>query len=112
MPGESECREGWNNGAMRAFLLAIIIALAAPAFAQDVENARRIVAAVEAALKERPNDPTLWFYLARFQAEAGERAASIAALEKVLELGEGFMPSRDGFENVWEDKAFKALRSK
>ena len=92
--------------------IALAIAVATPALSQDVETARRGVAAVEEALKERPNDPTLWFYLARFQAEAGERERSVAALEKVLALGEGFLPPRDGFEKVWEDGAFKAVRAK
>jgi hypothetical protein len=99
--------------AMKAaiFLAALLAAL--PGFAQqDVENARRTVASIEALLKERPSDPTLWFYLSRFQAQAGERAASVAALEKVLALGNGFLPGRADFESVWEDGAFQATRAK
>jgi hypothetical protein len=79
---------------------------------QDVENAKRTIAVIEGLLKERPGDPTLWFYLARFQAQAGDRAASLAALEKVLALGNGFLPARDGFEKIWDDKDFQALRAK
>src|SRR5262249_24619682 len=79
---------------------------------QDVEGAKRTVASIEALLKERPNDPTLWFYLSRFQAEAGDRAASIAALQKVLALGEGFLPTKDDFKSVWDDKEFKAIYAK
>jgi tetratricopeptide (TPR) repeat protein len=99
--------------AMRILLAVLLLAFAAPVFSQqDVEAARRTVAAIETALKQRPNDGTLWFYLSRYQAEAGDRQASIAALEKVLELGEGFLPPRDGFEKVWDDPEFKAVRAK
>jgi len=98
---------------MKIFFVALFLLLSLPAAAQqDVEAARRTIASIENLLKERPNDPTLWFYLSRFRAEAGERAASVAALEKVLELGEGFLPTRDGFEKVWDDKAFQATRAK
>ena len=102
---------------MRALLLVFLLVLsAAPLHAQqEIENARRTVAAVEGLLKERPNDPTLWFYLARFQALAGDKAASLASLEKLLTLGEGFLPTADGFlgfGNLRDDPAFKALRAK
>ena len=94
-------------------LLALALALAAPAVAQrDNESARRAIA-IEAALKQQPNDATLYFYLARFQAEAGNRSASIAALEKVLELGDGFLPARElGFEKVWDDPKFQEVRAR
>lgn len=98
--------------------LALVLLLAAafaalPARAQDAEAARRTVAAVEALLKQRPADPTLWFYLARFRAELGERDAATAALAKVEELGEGFLPARElGFEKVWDHPPFQAVRSR
>ena len=101
--------------AMKAFVLAAALFLAAiPGGAQqpDAESAKRALASIEGLLKERPNDPTLWFYLARFHAEAGDRDASIAALEKVLALGNGFLPPQDGFPSVWDDKAFQAVRAK
>jgi hypothetical protein len=99
--------------AMRAaFFLVVLIAMLPAVAQQEDESAKRTIAALEALLRERPQDPTLWFYLSRFQAQAGDRAASVAALEKVLEIGNGFLPSRDGFETVWEDKAFQALRAK
>jgi hypothetical protein len=98
---------------MRRWLAALLLFALASAFAQqDVENARRTIAAIEETLKERPRDPALHFYLSRFQAEAGNAAASVAALEKVLELGDGFLPARDlGFGKVWDDPKFQALRA-
>jgi hypothetical protein len=99
---------------MKIFFVALLVLLSFPTAAQqDAEAAaRRTIASIESLLKERPNDPTLWFYLSRFQSEAGDRAASVAALEKVLALGEGFLPTRDGFEKVWDDQAFQATRAK
>src|ERR1700694_1905909 len=100
---------------MPRWLAALLLLPLASAFAfaqQDVENAPRRIAGIEAALKERPGDPALYFFLSRFQAEAGNAAASVAALEKVLELGDGFLPARDlGFEKVWGDPKFQAVRA-
>ena len=92
---------------LAAFLLALALPVAAdPA----VENARRTIASIETLLKQRPEDPTLWFYLSRFQSEAGDFKASVAALEKVAALGEGFLPVREfGFAKVWDDPAFQAV---
>src|ERR1700693_2270334 len=103
--------------AMRApalLVLAPALALAPGSPAQqDVEGARRSIAAIEALLKQRPNDATLYFYLARFNAEAGNRGAALAALEEALEPGEGFLPARDlGFEKVWSDPKFQELRAR
>ena len=96
---------------MRLLVATLLLTLALPAFAQhDVEDARRTIAAIEQLLKQRPGDATLWFYLARYQAQAGSRKAAVAALEKVAELGDGFLPPRaDGFETLWDDPAFKAV---
>lgn len=91
-----------------AFLLPLAAAAQPPGAAQD---ARAAVASLEKLLGERPGDPHLWFYLARFQSELDPKA-SIAALEKVLELGEGFLPSRESFTGVWDDPAFQATRAK
>jgi hypothetical protein len=97
---------------MRILLLALILAALPAAAQQDAANARRTVAAIEKLLEERPADPTLWFYLARFQAELGDARASVAALEKVHALGDGFLPPREGFARVWDDPAFQAVRRK
>jgi hypothetical protein len=92
----------------------VLLALALPASAQqDPAAAKRGVEAVNKLITQRPDDPTLYFYLARFHAQAGDAGASTQALEKVLELGEGLLPVREfGFENIWEDAGFQAVRAK
>lgn len=98
---------------MRALFLAVLLS-AMPAIAQiaGVEAARRSVLSVEGLLKQRPEDPTLWYYLSRFQAEAGNKAGAVAAMEKVVEFGDGLVPVRDQFEPVWDLEAFQAARAK
>ena len=105
-----------THGSMRLALLLLLafLGLALPARSQqDAGAARRTVAAIEDLLKQRPNDATLWFHLSRLRAELGERDAATAAMEKVNELGEGFLPSRgNGFEKVWGYVPFQTVRSK
>ena len=100
---------------MKSRIAAIaFLACALPAAGQqDAAAARRGVESVTKLIAQRPDDPTLYFYLARFEAQAGDAKASTAALEKVLELGEGILPVREfGFENVWRDAGFQAVRAK
>ncbi len=99
---------------MPAIALVLLISfLALPAAAQDVEAARRTIAAIEDLLKQRPTDPTLYFYLSRFKADVGDKPGSVAALEKAGELGEGFLPTREfGFATIWDHPPFQAARSK
>ena len=98
---------------MRILLAVILLVLAAPAFAQDVEAARRTIAAVEELLKQRPNDATLYFFLSRFKADTGDKAGSVAAMEKVGELGDGYLPTKEfGFAAIWDHPPFQAVRSK
>ena len=97
-------------------LVFLALALSLPALPQQpdaAENARRNIAAVEEALKQRPDDPTLYFFLSRFQAEQGNVGASVAALEKVAALGEGFLPARQlGFEKAWGDAKVQEVRAR
>jgi hypothetical protein len=95
---------------MRALILALAALCVLPAAAQqEVEDAKRTVTAIENALKARPDDPTLWFFLSRFQSVAGNKAAAISAIEKAEQVGEGYLPSREnGFEKVWDEPAFQA----
>jgi hypothetical protein len=98
---------------MRFIALLCITLAALAAHAQpERPDAKRAVASVEEALKQRPADPTLWYHLARFQAELGDTRASTAALEKVFELGEGFLPARRDFGKVWGDTGFQSVRSR
>jgi hypothetical protein len=102
---------------MRSFLAALaLLACLLPASAQqkpDVEAARRTIAAIEDLLKQRPTDATLYFYLSRFKADAGDKAGAVAAMEKVGELGEGYLPTREGgFAAVWDHPPFQDVRSR
>lgn len=100
---------------MRLLPLALVLALAfcLPAAAQqDPDAVRRSIERVQQLLGQRPNDAVLWFHLARFNAELGDKRAAVGALEKAHELGDGFLPPRDAFAKVWDDPAFQALRAK
>ena len=97
---------------MRLLLAALLLCVLPAAAQQDAGNARRTIAAVEKLLQQRPADATLWFFLARSHAQLGDASASVAALEKVNELGDGFLPPRGDFAKVWEDTAFQSVRRK
>jgi hypothetical protein len=97
---------------MRVLLAALLLAVLPAAAQQDAGNARRTIAAVEKLLQQRPADATLWFFLARSHARLGDAPACVAALGKVNELGDGFLPPRGDFVRVWEDPAFKEVRRK
>ncbi len=109
---------------MKSYLAALLLALAFPLAARQAvappDNVAPAKAGVpssaeraEALLRDRPEDPALWFYLARLRADAGERDAAIQALERLAAIGQGFLPPREGgFEKLWDDPAFQALRSK
>jgi len=90
-------------GGMRflSSLLFLSLLVSPAGFAQQADAERRI-AAVEALLKQRPEDGTLYFYLARFQCEAGSVPRTIAALENVEKYGDGFLPA-EGFEKCQKD---------
>ncbi len=98
---------------MRALLAALLFGCSFVSFAQqDIADTRRSIASIEELLKQRPNDATLWFYLSRFQAAAGDRAAALSALQRVEEFGEGYLPQRREFARVWGDTAFQEVRSR
>ncbi len=101
---------------MRALPLLLALFLSLPLAAQQPAPAPAPSsgkARVEALLRERPKDPALWFYLARYDALAGDAKSCVAALEKVDALGDGFLPPRGiGFGKVWEDASFQAIRAK
>jgi sugar lactone lactonase YvrE len=94
--------------------LAVLAFLAAlsPVLAQE-GDARATIASLQRILAERPNDPTLYYYLAAFQARAGDKADAIASLEKVASLGTGFLPTRFlGFDAIWQDESFRKVYAK
>src|SRR5438270_5857105 len=85
--------------------------LATSSLAQD-PPAPTPIARLQELVVQRPDDATLWFFLARAQAQAGDVRATVASLAKLNALGDGYLPSRsDGFEKVWNEPAFiEALR--
>jgi hypothetical protein len=92
---------------LRALLCAPLLFLPLQALPQQDR-----IAAVEALLKQRPEDATLHFFLARFQCEAGSVPKAIAALENVEKHGDGFLPTRDGFGKCFDDAAFQGVRAR
>src|SRR6185312_544737 len=98
---------------MRFALLAFLLAAAIPAAAQDTDAHARVRAAIHEALKKRPDDATLHFFLARVEALGGNAAAATQALEETEKLGDGFLPAKQlGFEKVWDDAGFQAERAR
>jgi sugar lactone lactonase YvrE len=98
---------------MRALLAVFFLLFPLAAQAQDADAAaRRSIDAVQKLLRERPNDPTLWYFLARAQGAAGDVRACVTSLERVAESGEGFLPTRDLFGRPWDDAGFQAVRAK
>jgi hypothetical protein len=84
-----------------------------PALAQDTDAARRTIASIEDLLKQRPTDANLYFYLSRFKADIGDKDGSVAALGKVAELGEGYLPTKEqGFAAIWDYPPFQAVLAK
>lgn len=102
---------GMRAPALLAFLA--VVSLAVPARDDAGAAVRERKAAVEKLVRERPRDPVLWYFLARLDAEMGDAADCAAALGKVDELGDGFLPPREaGFEKVWSDPAFEKARAR
>src|SRR6188508_2020466 len=98
---------------MRSFSSLLFIFLLVPqAGITQQSDAERRIGAVEALIKQRPEDGTLYFYLARFQCEAGSVPKALAALENVEKYGDGFMPTRDGFEKCYDDAGFQQVRAR
>lgn len=94
--------------------VAFAIALGSlPARSQPAPDpVQQSITAVKRLLEKRPDDPTVHFYLASFQAQAKERDNALASLNRVLELGDGFLPGNNfGFENLKDDPQFLTLRA-
>ncbi len=93
--------------------LGSLSATAQPAPAPPVPDPiQQAITSVKRLLEKRPDDPTVHFYVASFQAQARERDNAMASLNKVLELGDGFLPGNDfGFNNLQDDPEFIKLRA-
>lgn len=69
------------------------------------EQAARL-ARFDDAIAARPGDPALHYFRARSLAACGAVAETAAALHRVAELGDGFLPVSDlGFAAVWDEPA-------
>lgn len=67
------------------------------------------LARIDDAIAGRPEDPALHYFRATSVATCGAAAETAAALRRVAELGDGFLPTPDlGFRAVWDDPAVKA----
>lgn len=84
-----------------------------PAGAQnDTDPNRQMIARIRQVLEQRPDDPTLHYFLASFQARAGDRDDALASLRQVERLGDGILPVSDvGFAALANDPDFIALRA-
>lgn len=84
----------------------------APAPAAAPDPVQQTIAAIKKLLEQRPTDPTLYFYLASFQSQAGERDNALASLKKVNEIGDGFLPGPHfGFDKLLADPDFETIRA-
>jgi hypothetical protein len=75
--------------------------------------ARASLERIQTLRKERPNDGILAFYEALVDLTLGEHAAALDLLRSLEGRKLGLIPVRDiGFETVWEDPEFQAIRKK
>jgi hypothetical protein len=67
--------------------------------------------ALSAVLERRPTDATLYFWEAATWADCRQVAPALAALARVRELGDGFLPiAPAGFAAIWENAEFQKRR--
>jgi len=82
--------------------MAALVSISAPAGSQPRSQL------IRERLKTRPDDPTLYYYLAGAEFTEGHKAAGLEALDRLASLGNGFLPVREmGFDSVWSDSAFR-----
>ncbi len=75
--------------------------------AQDYSSG---ISALRERVKDRPDDPTLQYYLAMYLGRAGECEASLAALKQLLASGDGFLPDLGEFGKCGVEPAMLAVR--
>jgi len=92
-------------------LLTASLALAPLACGAD-QAADSPLGYLEKAVAEAPDDPTINFYLAWARAKAGDVDGALAALERTLAQGEGFLPTAEFFPKLEDDPRFAALRAR
>jgi DNA-binding beta-propeller fold protein YncE len=88
----------------------LLLSFCLPAFAQDFEPA---IKQIQSRIQQRPDDPSLHYFLSSFQARAKRLDEATASMAKVAELGDGFLPVPEfGFENLKDHAPFQALKAK
>ncbi len=95
-------------------LLFFTLLISGAAIAQPVSGDRSArLAALRAELEQRPDDPTLHYMLAYYLNASGRTEEAIRALERTLELGDGFLPTPEiDFPNLVADPRLLALVQK
>lgn len=97
--------------------LTTLLLFASSAFSQQPleesiarSRAEQTIRRIEEALKERPNDGSLQYYMAMFQAQAGHREQSLEWLRRVAARHMGFHPTAgSGFDSLWSDPEFQQV---
>lgn len=70
----------------------------------------RAIARLQPLLKARPQDPTLYFYVALYHARDGLAEPACVALRKMQEVGHGLLPARNiGFEKIENDEGYRRV---
>ncbi len=88
------------------------VALAQTAAPPSPDPIQQTISAIKGLIEQRPTDPSLYYFLASFQARAKERDNALGSLRKVIEIGDGFLPPADfGFENLKDDPEFQNVRA-
>lgn len=95
----------------RLLLLALLSLVGAHVPAQPVSGERTArIAALRAELELRPEDPTPHYMLAYYLNVSGRTEEAFRALERTLELGDGFLPTPEiDFPNLSADPRLLAL---
>jgi sugar lactone lactonase YvrE len=93
----------------------VVELIAAGALSADpapcTQNSPRLNA-IAAALERRPTDATLYFWEAATWADCRQLGPTLAALDKVRDYGEGFLPIEPiGFARVWNEPEFQKRRA-
>ena len=89
-----------------AFAVSVLSVATPPAWSQQ-----RTSTILRERLKTRPNDATLYYYLAMFEIAEGNRVAGLEALRHLEQIGNGFLPIRGtAFDSVWSDTSFQRTR--
>jgi len=96
---------------MRLFLCTLLALAWATSPAQPVSGERSArIAALRAELEQRPEDPTPHYMLAYYLNVSGRTEEAFRALERTLELGDGFLPTPEiDFPNLATDPRLLAL---